>query len=149
MRSLLYPEDDRRISLDDFLARAMKSWPVPTRTGTVHLVRQDGDRLAVMLGWPALQAEAKSAPLAQRAISGKTAMERAFAGTDHRGIAAIGVVQTLFAREDYVEEAWRIVDSIVGGWKQSKRRPDEYVAGTWGPERANELLGTGRTWRQP
>ncbi len=56
---------------------------------------------------------------------------------------------TLFARADEVEEAWRIVDSIVGGWKQSKRRPDEYVAGTWGPERANELLGAGRAWRQP
>jgi glucose-6-phosphate 1-dehydrogenase len=56
---------------------------------------------------------------------------------------------TLFARADEVEEAWRIVDSIVAGWKQSKRRPDEYVAGTWGPERADALLGDGRAWRKP
>ncbi|MBL8736787.1 MAG: glucose-6-phosphate dehydrogenase (NADP(+)), partial [Planctomycetes bacterium] len=56
---------------------------------------------------------------------------------------------TLFARADEVEEAWRIVDSIVAGWKQSPRRPDEYVAGTWGPERAESLLGPGRTWRKP
>ena len=56
---------------------------------------------------------------------------------------------TLFARADEVEEAWRIVDSIVAGWKQSSRRPDEYVAGTWGPERADALLGAGRTWRKP
>jgi glucose-6-phosphate 1-dehydrogenase len=56
---------------------------------------------------------------------------------------------TLFARADEVEEAWRIVDSIVAGWKQSPRRPDEYVAGTWGPERADELLGPGRAWRKP
>jgi glucose-6-phosphate 1-dehydrogenase len=56
---------------------------------------------------------------------------------------------TLFARADEVEEAWRIVDSIVAGWKQSKRRPDEYVAGTWGPERAEQLLGAGRAWRKP
>ncbi len=56
---------------------------------------------------------------------------------------------TLFARRDEVEEAWRIVDSIVGGWKQSKRRPDDYVAGTWGPERAESLLGPGRAWRKP
>jgi glucose-6-phosphate 1-dehydrogenase len=56
---------------------------------------------------------------------------------------------TLFARADEVEEAWRIVDSIVAGWKQSKRRPDEYVAGTWGPERAEALLGSGRVWRKP
>jgi glucose-6-phosphate 1-dehydrogenase len=56
---------------------------------------------------------------------------------------------TLFARADEVEEAWRIVDSIVAGWKQSRRRPDEYVAGTWGPERADGLLGDGRAWRKP
>jgi glucose-6-phosphate 1-dehydrogenase len=56
---------------------------------------------------------------------------------------------TLFARADEVEEAWRIVDSIVAGWKQSRRRPDEYVAGTWGPERADELLPPSRAWRKP
>jgi glucose-6-phosphate 1-dehydrogenase len=56
---------------------------------------------------------------------------------------------TLFARADEVEEAWRIVDSIVAGWKQSGARPDEYVAGTWGPERAESLLGPGRAWRKP
>ena len=56
---------------------------------------------------------------------------------------------TLFARADEVEEAWRVVDSIVAGWKQSKRRPDDYVVGTWGPERADALLGQGRAWRKP
>ncbi|MEO6596498.1 MAG: glucose-6-phosphate dehydrogenase [Planctomycetota bacterium] len=56
---------------------------------------------------------------------------------------------TLFARRDEVEEAWRIVDSIVAGWKQSKRRPEEYVAGTWGPEAAEALLGGERVWRKP
>ena len=55
---------------------------------------------------------------------------------------------TLFARRDEVEEAWRVVDSIVAGWKQSKKRPEEYVAGTWGPEAANALLD-GRQWRKP
>ena len=56
---------------------------------------------------------------------------------------------TLFARRDEVEEAWRIVDSIVQGWKQSGRRPDTYPAGTWGPEAADALLGPGRQWRKP
>jgi glucose-6-phosphate 1-dehydrogenase len=56
---------------------------------------------------------------------------------------------TLFARADEVEEAWRIVDSIVAGWSASKRRPEDYVAGTWGPERADALLGSGRAWRKP
>jgi glucose-6-phosphate 1-dehydrogenase len=56
---------------------------------------------------------------------------------------------TLFARRDEVEEAWRIVDSIVAGWKQSKHKPLDYVAGTWGPEAANDLLPEGREWRKP
>jgi len=56
---------------------------------------------------------------------------------------------TLFARADEVEEAWRIVDSIIAGWKQSKHLPEGYVAGTWGPQTANALLGEGRTWRRP
>ena len=56
---------------------------------------------------------------------------------------------TLFARSDEVEEAWRIVDSIIAGWQQSTRRPEDYIAGTWGPDRAHKLLGDGRVWRQP
>ena len=56
---------------------------------------------------------------------------------------------TLFARRDEVEEAWRIVDSIVSGWQQSKRRPEEYVAGTWGPDASNALLENDRQWRKP
>jgi len=56
---------------------------------------------------------------------------------------------TLFARADEVEEAWRIVDSIIAGWKQSKQPPVGYVAGTWGPEQADALLGEGRSWRRP
>ena len=36
---------------------------------------------------------------------------------------------TLFAREDYVEEAWRIVDPIL----QADTPVYEYQPGTWGP----------------
>ncbi len=56
---------------------------------------------------------------------------------------------TLFARADEVEEAWRIVDSIIAGWKLSSKLPEGYVAGTWGPKQADILLGVGRTWRRP
>jgi glucose-6-phosphate 1-dehydrogenase len=54
---------------------------------------------------------------------------------------------TLFARRDEVEEAWRIVDSIVAGWQTQKPLP--YAAGTWGPAAADALLGDGRQWRKP
>ena len=56
---------------------------------------------------------------------------------------------TLFARDDEVAEAWRIVDSIIAGWKQSDRPPATYTAGTWGPAEADALLRRGRTWRRP
>jgi glucose-6-phosphate 1-dehydrogenase len=56
---------------------------------------------------------------------------------------------TLFARRDEVEEAWRIVDSIVAGWRQSGRRPETYTAGSWGPDAAEALLGGVRAWRKP
>jgi glucose-6-phosphate 1-dehydrogenase len=51
---------------------------------------------------------------------------------------------TLFAREDYVEEAWRIVDPIL---KQgSPVYP--YAPNTWGPEQAEHLTPTGG-WDNP
>jgi glucose-6-phosphate 1-dehydrogenase len=56
---------------------------------------------------------------------------------------------TLFARRDEVEEAWRIVDSILAGWQQDGRPPEPYAAGTWGPANAGRILGEGRSWRQP
>jgi glucose-6-phosphate 1-dehydrogenase len=50
--------------------------------------------------------------------------------------------QTWFAREDYVEEAWRIVDPILDG-----KNVIEYKPGTWGPAEADKLLeGHGGWW---
>jgi len=52
--------------------------------------------------------------------------------------------QTLFAREDTVLEAWRIVDPVVG-----QATPlHEYDPGTWGPAEANRLVGP-RGWHDP
>ncbi|MCP5535965.1 MAG: glucose-6-phosphate dehydrogenase [Akkermansiaceae bacterium] len=58
---------------------------------------------------------------------------------------------TLFARRDEVEEAWKFIDHIENAWHQSKLPPkmSEYVAGTWGPRDADELLGaSGHKWRR-
>jgi glucose-6-phosphate 1-dehydrogenase len=46
---------------------------------------------------------------------------------------------TLFAREDYVEEAWRIVDPVV----KADTPVYEYEPGTWGPSEAEELAPPG------
>ena len=58
---------------------------------------------------------------------------------------------TLFIRRDEVETAWKIVDSIRGGWSdRSLTNREFYSAGTWGPVAADDLLAaSGHTWRNP
>jgi len=56
---------------------------------------------------------------------------------------------TLFARRDEVEEAWRIVDSIQRGWRETSMPLLEHAAGTWGPDEVDFVLGAGRSWRKP
>jgi glucose-6-phosphate 1-dehydrogenase len=52
--------------------------------------------------------------------------------------------QTLFAREDYVEEAWRIVDPVL----KAETPLHEYEPGTWGPGEAASLTPSGG-WSNP
>jgi glucose-6-phosphate 1-dehydrogenase len=57
---------------------------------------------------------------------------------------------TLFTRRDEVEEAWSLLEPILGWWERSKPRPQPalYAAGTWGPEVAHDLIARdGRRWR--
>ena len=55
---------------------------------------------------------------------------------------------TLFIRRDEVEGAWRLVDSIINGWKElSAQSVYPYAAGTWGPKEADMLIEQdGRQW---
>ncbi len=49
-----------------------------------------------------------------------------------------------FAREDYVEEAWRIVDPVLNAVSP----PFPYEPGTWGPREAEALVAPER-WHDP
>jgi glucose-6-phosphate 1-dehydrogenase len=51
---------------------------------------------------------------------------------------------TLFAREDYVEEAWRIVDPLM----KEETPVSQYEPGEWGPEEAERLQPPGG-WINP
>jgi len=54
--------------------------------------------------------------------------------------------QTLFAREDSVEAAWRVVDPIIGD--RSVNLPlCFYEAGSWGPPEADAFMPDG--WHEP
>ena len=53
--------------------------------------------------------------------------------------------QTLFAREDHVEEAWRIVDPVL---KPAAPVP-EYEPGTWGPSEVAQRVAPPDGWHDP
>ncbi|MEE6175860.1 glucose-6-phosphate dehydrogenase [Mycobacterium sp. 050134] len=51
----------------------------------------------------------------------------------------------LFAREDSIEETWRIVQPVL----DKPGRIHHYEPGSWGPEAAQSLLHGHRSWQQP
>ncbi len=58
--------------------------------------------------------------------------------------------QTLFNRDDQVEEAWRVVSPILESWYGARRTVMTYESGTWGPEAADTLVANdGHVWRHP
>jgi len=53
--------------------------------------------------------------------------------------------RTLFAREDYVEEAWRIIDPVL----KAGTPVYEYEPGTWGPKEVDGHVAPPRGWQNP
>ncbi len=53
--------------------------------------------------------------------------------------------RTLFAREDYVEEAWRIVDPML----KADTPVYDYAPGTWGPQEVDRLVAPPGGWQDP
>ncbi|MBH0236802.1 glucose-6-phosphate dehydrogenase [Methylobrevis albus] len=47
---------------------------------------------------------------------------------------------TLFMRRDEVEAAWTWVDPILDAWAASEKAPKPYMAGSWGPDEARDLI---------
>jgi len=59
--------------------------------------------------------------------------------------AALDGERWLFASQDTVEAAWRIVDSVLG----DAVPVHPYARGSWGPEEADRLLPDRDTWHNP
>ena len=57
---------------------------------------------------------------------------------------------TLFIRGDHIEEAWRIIDPVLGAWENgASPLTPSYEPGTWGPEDADEFIARDeRRWLQ-
>jgi glucose-6-phosphate 1-dehydrogenase len=58
---------------------------------------------------------------------------------------AIAGDQTLFAREDYVEEAWRVIDPLLKAPPPVK----DYEPGTWGPADTDSTVRPEGGWQNP
>ncbi|MGQ9491869.1 MAG: glucose-6-phosphate dehydrogenase [Anaerolineae bacterium] len=57
---------------------------------------------------------------------------------------------SLFARNDGIEAAWRLIDPVMSEWASSANAPalHIYPRGSWGPAAADELLArSGHAWR--
>ncbi len=54
--------------------------------------------------------------------------------------------RTLFVRRDEVEQAWTYVDGVARAWDEAGVKPQPYLAGAWGPDTAQGLIGAGRRW---
>jgi glucose-6-phosphate 1-dehydrogenase len=52
---------------------------------------------------------------------------------------------TLFARQDEVETAWRVVDPVL----DLGPPVNEYARGTWGPNKASEMVSAVGGWHEP
>ena len=59
--------------------------------------------------------------------------------------AALNGEKWLFAQQDTVEAAWRVVDPVLGDVVPVQ----PYARGTWGPADADRLLPEGETWHDP
>jgi glucose-6-phosphate 1-dehydrogenase len=56
---------------------------------------------------------------------------------------------SLFPVNEEVELSWKLLDPVLNHWA-ANGRPDNYPAGSWGPESADKMLNrTGRQWRRP
>lgn len=56
---------------------------------------------------------------------------------------------SLFPTNEEVELSWAILDPVLEYWA-SHGQPEDYPAGTWGPESADALMSRdGRAWRRP
>jgi glucose-6-phosphate 1-dehydrogenase len=56
---------------------------------------------------------------------------------------------TLFARQDAVEAAWRIVDGVIATANGHQPMPRIYADGSWGPADAGALAAEAGGWVDP
>jgi glucose-6-phosphate 1-dehydrogenase len=101
--------------------------------------------VAIALGMMVLSPEKESAGVATEMVASHHPEAGEMDAYERVLGEAITGDTTLFAREDYVEEAWRIVDPVL----RAGTPVDEYEPGTWGPDEANQSIVPPGGWHTP
>jgi glucose-6-phosphate 1-dehydrogenase len=86
-------------------------------------------------GW---QAQPETLTFAEQPVSDMRPYDRLIG-------AALSGDRGLFARQDTVEQAWRVVDPVLGDVVPVHT----YAKGSWGPKEADALLADGDVWENP
>jgi len=101
--------------------------------------------IVLAFGLNAISPENESVCLSRELLAGRhPAAEEMDAYERVLGDAMAGDA-TLFAREDYVEEAWRIVDPVL----KAGTPVYEYKAKTWGPKEVESRVAPPGGWQNP
>jgi glucose-6-phosphate 1-dehydrogenase len=129
-------------SRTEVIVRLRRPPPITGHTFTPNHVRfRLGPEFVIALG-----ASVREPPDGGHALELLAAHDHAGADTDPfaalLGDALRGETYR-FARQDYVEEAWRIVDPVLA----HEPEPVPYPQGSWGPPAARELVPGG--WVEP
>ncbi len=57
---------------------------------------------------------------------------------------------TLFTRSDELEAAWQFLTPVLEAWEKPNHKPEQYLAGSWGPKAADDMLSRHKAeWRKP
>jgi glucose-6-phosphate 1-dehydrogenase len=57
---------------------------------------------------------------------------------------------TLYARSDWVEHAWALLQPVIEAWSRTPAGLPTYEAGSWGPTEADAfIMRDGGAWREP
>ncbi len=160
-----------RLNLDNWrwsgvpiLIRAGKCLPLTATEVTVRFKRPPHDVFGIQLGSDAINAlrfRVNPAARVSVTVSGKkpgagwqpqpetlTFAEQPTADMrpyDRLIGAALAGDRGLFARQDTVEDAWRVVDPVLGDVVPVH----SYAKGSWGPKEADALLTDGDVWDDP
>ncbi len=100
--------------------------------------------IAIALGVNVLSPDDESVSVARELVASRHPMAGEMDAYERVLGDAMRGDQTLFAREDYVEEAWRIVDPVL----RAKTPVHEYLPGTWGPPEVQMVSPEGG-WHNP